>query len=147
MQHQPVRPIIALLACAFGLLTISVRHVFADAAALEQVTEIFGAVSGPIGNTSSTESAYTRLQKVKPSETAPAPVRYAYLLGLLELHKQRDALIYAGELVQHDSHVVRFRLLRARLLLREKKFPEAFVDLEAAGRLLAVRTKKETLDG
>jgi hypothetical protein len=147
MQHQSVRPIIALLAWVIGLLTIGVRHVFAEAAALVQVTEIFGAVTRPNGNALSPEPAYVRLQQLKPAETAPAPVRYAYLLELLELHKQRDALIYAGELVEHDSHVVRFRLLRARLLLREKKFPEAFVDLEAAGRLLAVRTKKEMLDG
>jgi len=146
MQYQSVRQAIALLACIFGLLSIGVQHAFAAADSLVQVTEIFGAVSGPAGKASPTETPYVRLQKLKPAETAPGTVRYAYLLGLLELHKQRDALAYADELVEHDSHSVRCRLLRARLLLREKKFPEAYVDLETAGQLLAERTKKETLD-
>src|SRR6478609_3459590 len=107
MQYKSVRQIIVLLACAFGLLTINVPHAFADADALAQVTEIFGAVDGSTAKASPGESAYVRLQKLKPAETAAAPVRYAYLLSLLELHKQRDALTYAGELVQQNSRSVR----------------------------------------
>jgi hypothetical protein len=73
-------------------------------------------------------------------------VRYAHLLGLVELHKQREAVEYAGELIQRNSLDVRARLFRARLLLREKKFAEVFVDIDMAGRSLAGQTRKETLD-
>jgi len=146
MRYQSGRRIVAVLVCVFGLLTICVSQAFAAAHDLAQVTEIFGTVDGSAGKASAGESAYVRLQKLKPSDTAPVAVRYAYLLGIIELHKQRDALAYADELVQHDSNSVRCRLVRARLLLREKKFPEAFADLETTGQLLAERTKKETLD-
>jgi hypothetical protein len=146
MRYQSVGQTVRLLGCAFGFVAICAQQTFASAEALAQVTEIFGAVDGSTAKATPGESAYARLQKLKPAETAPGSVRYAYLLGLLELHKQRDALAYAGELVQHDPNSVRCRLLRARLSLGEKKFPEAFADLEAAGGLLAERTKKETLD-
>jgi hypothetical protein len=146
MRYQSLGRIVSLSASLFGLVTICVPQSFAAANGLAQATEIFAAVDGSTGKSSPTESAYARLQKLKPSDTAPLAVRYAYLLGIIELHKQRDALTYADELVQHDSHSVRCRLLRARLLLREKKFAEAFADLETAGQLLAERTKKETLD-
>ena len=138
--------VICLLVCVVGLLSSWVQHAFASDDVLDQVTGIFAAVDGPSEKKSTTESAYSRLQKVRPGETAPDSARFAYLLGLVELHKQREAIVYVGELIQRDPHDAHSPLLRARLLLREKKFAEAFVDLEAAGRLLAEQTRKQKLD-
>jgi hypothetical protein len=146
MRYQSMQRVIALLVCVVGLLSSCVQHAFAADDVLAQVTGIFAAVERPSENKSPTEPAYIRLQKLKPGETASDPACYAYLLGLVELRKQREAIGYAGELIQRNVHEVRCRLLRARLLLREKKFAEAFVDLETAGRLLAEQTRKETLD-
>lgn len=146
MRYQFIQRAIALLVCSVGLLSICGQHAIAVDEVLAQVTGIFAAVDGPIENESPAEPAYSRLQKLKPSETASDPARYAYLLGLVQLRRHREAVEYAAELIQHNSHDVRGRLLRARLLLREKKFAEAFVDLEAAGRSLAAQAKNETLD-
>jgi hypothetical protein len=136
----------ALAVCGVGLLSTCVQQALAADEVLAQVTEIFAAVDGPSKNESPAVPAYTRLQKLKPGEPASDAARYAYLLGLVELRRHREAVAYAGELIQHNPHDVRGRLLRARLLLREKKFAEALVDLEAAGRSLAPQSSKETLD-
>ena len=132
--------------CVVGLLAGGGQDAIAASSVLDQVVEIFAAVEGPKEKTSPTESAYVRLQKFKPGEAASEPVRYAYLLGLVKLRKQREAIECAGELIARNSYDVRGRLLRARLFLRERKFAEAFVDLETAGRSLAEPTRKETLD-
>jgi hypothetical protein len=108
---------------------------------LDQVTQIFQAVDGQPGKKTTPEARYSQLQKVKPNDNGSDAVHYAYMLALVELHKQREAVAYAGEWLQRNPHKVRCRLLRARLLLREKKFAEVFVDLETTCQSLAELTK------
>jgi hypothetical protein len=146
MRNQSMRRVIALPVCIFGLLSGRVQDAIGANAALDQVSEIFSAVDGPVEKKSPSESPYSRLQKLKPGETATDPMRQAYLLGLMKLRKQREAVDFAGELIERNPNDVRVRLLRARLLLRERKIPEAFADLESAGQSLAEQTRTETLD-
>jgi hypothetical protein len=134
------------MVCGVGLLSFGVQQAVAADEVLTQVMGIFSAVDGPSAGESPAASAYSRLQKLKPGEPTADAARYAYVLGLVELRRHREAVAYAGELLQHNPHDVRGRLLRARLLLREKKFAEAFIDLEAAGRSLAAQTSSDTLD-
>src|SRR5436190_20092259 len=104
MRYQSMQRDIGLLVCVVALLSSCAQEAFATDDVLAQVAGIFAAVEGPSENKSSTQSAYIQLQKLKPGETASDSACDAYLLGLVQLHKQREAIAYAGELIQRNVH-------------------------------------------
>lgn len=144
--YRSISRLITWLAFFGGVLSSQLGNFVLAESVLDQATQIFQAVDGQPGKKTTLEARYSQLQKVKPNDNGSDAVHYAYMLALVELHKQREAVAYAEEWLQRNPRKVRCRLLRARLLLREKKFAEVFVDLETTCQSLAELTKKETLD-
>jgi hypothetical protein len=136
---------VVLLSCLGAALSSHAQTATADDVVLDQVTKIFAAIEGPSEKKSSPDAAFLRLQKVKPADSGAEPAQYAYLLGLVEIRKHREAVVYAGNLIERNPYDVLARLLRARLWLREKKFAQVFADLEMAGKAIAEQTKQDPL--
>ncbi len=131
----------------FSTLMLQATHtVAATENVLDQVSQIFDAVDGQPGAKATRGEARERLQELKPSSTAAPAAQYAYLLGLVALKEYRDAAAYSDEVLRRSPKDVRFRLMRARLLLREKKFPQVLTDMDVAGKSLAGRPKPTTLN-
>jgi hypothetical protein len=122
------------------------RQARCDESPRAQVNTIFDAVEGP--NTKgkwSPSDAYTRLAKLKPSPHADRRARYAFLLGLIETRKHREAVECAADILKTYPDYLPARSLRARLLLNDHKFEEAFAELDALGERLSAHQQPKDL--
>jgi len=145
MRYPRAFRIVVALTCLVEFISSS-QPIACGAEELDQVKQIFAAVDGPSGKKSTTEASFARLQQQRPSDAGPIAPRHAYLLGLIRLNRVRDALQYSTDLIERNPKDVSARLLRARLLLREKNYAEVFVELETLGELLEKQTAKDPLD-
>jgi hypothetical protein len=135
--------------CFVAVLPLGLaRQARCDDSTLAQVNTIFDAVEGRDAKGKGSQGdVYTRLARLKPRPQADPRVQYAFLLGLIETRKHREAVELAADLVKRYPEYLPARSLRTRLLLKDHKFEEAFAELEALAQRLSVEQQSEDLSG